>query len=1069
MPEAAAPNLTVLTGSIPKYFQEAQHSVANHRKNAVALHRIHTQCAQVTEETPKGTRLLGEKHFNTSFLDCLNRVLPIKKGVTQADRTLKFVATYAAYTQAQFRQLHTEEQDEEEEEEDTTATRFVNAMIKHALKGFPAKNKNVRLRSCQVIALLIHGVEAIDDDMYQVLLSALLLRTRDKEAAVRVQAIVALAKLQSADDDEAVDQDQDGDETMTQAQGDDSSNIRKRLLDILRTDPSPEARRAALFNIQVTPTTLPFLMERLRDTDTINRRCVYLGTLNTGVMTTGQLSAEQSHQVMKIGLGEREESVKKACTKLIGIWADKDENDAFRLVNRFDGLSNPDTTMSALAAAFEHKSQLVENITTLDDEGFWGNLTPNSVLVLRSLIDHLKSKGHAGETKLEEIMPVVMALAFRIENIWNNLLETIQSIDDEQSNEEEVRSIAIAQASILDSLLHIALNSDYGDEIGRRKMFTMIREIISHPDLPHQLIEPCIDVLLKLSAGQRDFVRIVVEIVQDLADDDDEEDEDEEMQSETDEAEVESLIQGDESPVKKKGSSEEDVLRAERKADSDSRRLLLVRAMLERMASNLHENTAIHGLIPQLIAPAVRSKDASIREQGLFCLGLCCLLDSKLALDTLPLFLDQIQNAIGDVKLRATQVVFDCLLVHGIPYLTSRQAQSINQGKEGEMIAHHQIVNFLLGLLEDDEEKIQSIASQGISKLMLSGMIGNESGSEESNQEALRSLILVYMSPETISNQEMKQCLNYFLPIYLYSNSHNQQKLKHLFLAILQILTEVYQEEQQQSESSMIPPLQIGLQLLDWCDPTKCINLSSSRDEWIHFDLAVQFLQQLLVIYSDEQQEEEEEDEEEEDEEERLSLNRQFEKKLLVQLLNKLNLPLQTEQSSLVMSDTRGQILFLLITKLKSVPLFEDTATKNGFKKFESSCAKRYPSFLEYARREDQEERSEEMEKLDQFFIQLGLDTAIDRDLLPTSVTTTTTTRRKVSTTSTKRSVSGTSSVTSSSAPKVASRSSARKPSQTIVEEDIGDDTVRQIASDDEEEDLASTLGDLTTDEDDDF
>ena len=36
--------------------------------------------------------------FNTLFIDLVNRVLPIKKGVAVADRVVKFVAQYVSYT-----------------------------------------------------------------------------------------------------------------------------------------------------------------------------------------------------------------------------------------------------------------------------------------------------------------------------------------------------------------------------------------------------------------------------------------------------------------------------------------------------------------------------------------------------------------------------------------------------------------------------------------------------------------------------------------------------------------------------------------------------------------------------------------------------------------------------------------------------------------------------------------------------------------------------------------------------------------------------------------------------------
>lgn len=190
--------------------------------------------------------------------------------------------------------------------------------------------------------------------------------------------------------------------------------------------------------------------------------------------------------------------------------------------------------MSALKSAFETRPGLLDTVTL--DDTFWNNLTPNTALLARTVVEYLKSQGRIGEARLEELMPLVMALAFRMQAVWSGLIQLLT----DRADEEDAEDMAASQASILESLLHLALNSDYGDEIGRRKMFTLIREIISHPALPRALIEPCTDVLLKLSAGQRDFVRIVVEIVQELGDEDD--DDEEENGEDDEEAEVEGLV-----------------------------------------------------------------------------------------------------------------------------------------------------------------------------------------------------------------------------------------------------------------------------------------------------------------------------------------------------------------------------------------------------------------------------------------------------------------------------------------------------------------------------------------------
>lgn len=99
---ATASYLTdTLPTALPPIFEQAQHSTATHRKNIVALRKIQETCATITERTPKGIKLVGEKAFNTLFTDMVNRLLPIKKGVTVADRVVKFIASYVAYTTEQ--------------------------------------------------------------------------------------------------------------------------------------------------------------------------------------------------------------------------------------------------------------------------------------------------------------------------------------------------------------------------------------------------------------------------------------------------------------------------------------------------------------------------------------------------------------------------------------------------------------------------------------------------------------------------------------------------------------------------------------------------------------------------------------------------------------------------------------------------------------------------------------------------------------------------------------------------------------------------------------------------------
>ena len=87
----------------------------------------------------------------------------------------------------------------------------------------------------------------------------------------------------------------------------------------------------------------------------------------------------------------------------------------------------------------------------------------------------------------------------------------------------------------------MAVNLDYADEIGRRKMLQLVRKsripcvngrhkltlyegtMICQDILPEGLLGRCLDVLRTLSLNERDLIRVVVEVVHELRDPADEE------------------------------------------------------------------------------------------------------------------------------------------------------------------------------------------------------------------------------------------------------------------------------------------------------------------------------------------------------------------------------------------------------------------------------------------------------------------------------------------------------------------------------------------------------------------
>ena len=89
-----------LSDLVAGIFDQAQDSVANHKKNCVAMYKLHAISAEVVETTGKkgkDLRRTGEEKFQDAFLDMVNRVLVMKRGLAHADRCVKYVGAVVRY------------------------------------------------------------------------------------------------------------------------------------------------------------------------------------------------------------------------------------------------------------------------------------------------------------------------------------------------------------------------------------------------------------------------------------------------------------------------------------------------------------------------------------------------------------------------------------------------------------------------------------------------------------------------------------------------------------------------------------------------------------------------------------------------------------------------------------------------------------------------------------------------------------------------------------------------------------------------------------------------------------
>jgi len=274
-----------------------------------------------------------------------------------------------------------------------------------------------------------------------------------------------------------------------------------------------DVRLAALLNIPITAQTLVTVLTRTRDVDMTVRRLVYSSVLLThailpdnampGAAHPRALTIAQREQIVRNGLGDREPAVRAAAGKLLGAWVDAVSvgtkkgpvlEDLLAFLGTFD-LCESAVVEDALLSVFVTR---VDAFDALEFDGallflwflhriasghradgfvflknnteeFWRGLTPEKVFLVRVFVDHCVSTKE--NARLEKVLPVVTAHAFRIQDAYNSLLDSLTATEEAGGDDE----VADDREYILAELLRLALNLDYADEIGRRRLEQFVR------------------------------------------------------------------------------------------------------------------------------------------------------------------------------------------------------------------------------------------------------------------------------------------------------------------------------------------------------------------------------------------------------------------------------------------------------------------------------------------------------------------------------------------------------------------------------------------------------------------
>ncbi|XP_060687493.1 condensin complex subunit 3 [Hemiscyllium ocellatum] len=777
---------------IRQAFEKAQKGHQNLAKLVAGLKHTYNQLQDKDKNT-----------FHEEFINLLKYLMTIYKREPAVERVIEFVARFATAFE--------EPGDEEIDEENS----FISFLFRFLLKSHSACSHSVRFRACQLINKLLGSMSEnaqIDDELYDRIYEAMLVRLKDKFPNVRIQAVFAVSRLQDPTDE--------------------NCPVIDAYLHLIECDTNPEVRRAVLSCIGPSAKTLTKIIGRTMDIKENVRRLAY--EVLAEKIHIKAFSIAQRVKLLTQGLADRSDAVKEVVQKkLLPAWLRTMEGNILDLLHRLDVENCVTVAESALNALFAQTplEDLVEKCQSLNHGKVISaeSLTCENALYWRCLCKYMKSMGDEREEALEKLLPEAAIYAAYLLSYLKNLpiLNESQRADFVQIEEVMKKEFISQQLIILVGCL------DTSEEGGRKCLLSVLQEILILPNTPSSLIALLMVQLLSIQKDDDRRIRLVAEIISDVREPivhtEALENADRQRKKQVELANIKVQLveakQALEDSITRQDFIQASVLKQKieelenckiemikaieqpeckevyiEKDDPETmlKCLIMCYELLKQMAITKGIGPTLNGIAEALILPSIANVNPAVRNMAVLCLGSSALHNKDFAIQHLPLLLQIAQLDMINVKISALRAVFDILQVFGIEAFKSNPSKSHEMQNEeigseiekskpdecGESTVETDTVNsiltLLLGYLDNEVIDLRTVAAEGFAKLFFSGRL--------SSPKILSRLILLWYNPVTEEDTCLRHCLGVFFPLYAFMNRKNQECFQEAFLPTLRTL-----------------------------------------------------------------------------------------------------------------------------------------------------------------------------------------------------------------------------------------------------------------------------------------
>ncbi|XP_015175226.1 PREDICTED: condensin complex subunit 3-like [Polistes dominula] len=753
-----------------------------------------------------------EELFLNEFISCLKVPLATDKTHPSIDNTLEFAAKFAVSS-------YPFDKDSCE-----SMPPFLENLFTFILEHLNAKHSYIRFHLCHFLNMLLNSMGEhafLDDTLCDKIIVNMMDRLLDVSHKVRAQAIFALHRLQDPLDE--------------------NCPVIKVYIFHLTKDPNVHVRKAVLRSMAKNQKTLYAALSRIRDVNYIVRKMAYDFISK---VTIRSLKIKQRNQLLNEGLKDRSDVVREYVkTVLLPTWLRYFNGEYKDLIKAIDAEIGTDVSILALNILFKNAApdQLIVQVPIDETTKLIPveKLSSENSLYWRCVAKHFHTISCFD--LLERILPELSNFCKYI----NDFLTMMSSKSFEQWEKRTHQFILLQLFEIIkffdlsdeagrNNLRELILNVLLTNHCSEKIIECVVKYFENVVPDVNQRIDLLANTIQTLRMPMKDSMEIVPEISAKEKHQNDMERARLRVQILDLQEEEYTAIQNKEylkaeqineqrnkidqvlmkmSETPKPCITINDCVIEKEKNDSETMiKCLSIMCSMMRAKSIKTLVTTLRCLLNVAISSLDHPNDR-VHVLALDALGIFCILDKELARKHIFTFLLQfsLEQEKQDIWVITLKALFDLLTCYGVDFFDIKKVNnddSANQSnkrnkniklfgrkeeeEDGELtdctsqsinqIQNPDIMKILIGLLDNANQDLRNVATEGFCKLIINLRISNCSF-------LLSRIIVMYFNPANSDDAYLCQCISGFFELFLKKVPTNQELLEEAFFPTLKIIS----------------------------------------------------------------------------------------------------------------------------------------------------------------------------------------------------------------------------------------------------------------------------------------